>query len=142
MKVNTDCTIYNTYRNEMTGLIEVRKVHLSGVFWEAGKAVNVISSGLADADAVLVFIPLTVEAEGKQYVDPVGYASLAPEQADLYWTLTEGADYIIRGDAPAVTTQKELKEVLTAFYDSFKISTVDPKLYGSRRLQHWEVSGK
>lgn len=142
MRTNTDCTVYNQYRNEQTGQIEIHRTYLSAVFWESRKAINVISSGLSEADRVGVFIPLSVNAENKLYLDPVKYNQLPPDQVKDHWTLSEGQDYLVIGNTPEAPSMKELKEILATSNDSFKITSVDPKLYGGLSLRHWEVSGK
>lgn len=143
MRCNTDCTIYNYYRNVSSGVEEVITTHLDGVFWESRKAVNRIKAGMTEADSMTVYIPLDVTATGsKPYIDPVKYALLSPEDARKHWTLTEGTDYIAKGITATASTSRELKEVMSGAYEHFKITSVDPKLFGSGNMRHWEVSGK
>ena len=142
MFTNASCTVYNHYRNDAANRIEVYRTYLHAVFWEPRKAANITQSGVKEADAFRVFIPLSVSAEGKTYIDPIGYADLPPDQIGAHWTLTEGVDCLVKGDAPAVNSVKDLKEILPRFYEHFKIMAVDPKHYGGKSMHHWEVSGK
>ena len=139
-------TVYNVLQEvNMTTFEETEAVYvtiLRGVFLDAVKAVNVRSSGLESADAVSLFIPFDVAAEGstgnaKTYVTPQEFVS-AQDKSGL-WTLA--------GDGNGVETFFVKGEVVTtamaarAHDDSFKVTKVDMKDYGSPGMRHFEVGG-
>ena len=138
MLTNTDCTVYNVHEDDNGSIIIVR-THLDAVHWEPRKAVNVFSSGMKDADSLSVWIPLCVGSGGSLYLDPVIFSSL--DSPAGYWTLDENT-YFVKGDSPDVADMKELKSLLKTTSEQFKVSIVDPKMFGSIRLQHWQVTGK
>lgn len=142
-------SLYNRYENHETGKVEWHRTLLSGtrsggkpaVHWEDNKAVNVITSGLASADAVTVMIWFSVEAEGKTYLPPSEYAALPPTGVDGYWTLTQGQDRLLKGKGPEIDADKTISAV--AQRDGcITITSVDTMDYGHPRMHHWEVSGK
>lgn len=140
-KTNTEATIFNKYKNPVTKLVDWRRTILRNVHWEDSKAVNVITSGLSTADSVTVFIWDGVDAEGKEYIKPKAFASLPPDMAGRYWTITQGSDRMIKGvvydDIPPLTI-----EALVAKYDDcITVKSVDRMDYGIRSMYHWEVSG-
>lgn len=142
-------TVYNQYENHDTGKVEWRKTPLSGtrrggkpaVHWEANKAVNVIQSGLTSADAVTVMIWFSVEAAGKIYLPPAEYAVLSPAEVDLYWTLAQGKDRLLKGEGPEVPDASAMTAI-TRRDDCITITSVDTMDYGAPHMRHWGVSGK
>ena len=96
-----------------------------------------ISSGLANADAVTVMIWFLAETEGKQYLPPKQYAALLPAEVDQYWTLAP-QDRIVRGDVPDIP----VSEVVAKYDDAITITSAEAMDYGNVQMRHWEVSGK
>lgn len=142
MLINTGCTIYNMYKNKETNKIEFYRTFLEAVHWESSKGTNVVSVGIKEADNILVMVWFNVKAEGKGFIKPIDYAKLDPNDLSSYWTLTQGYDYIVKGNGPMISTEDEVKNILKANEEAFKITYVDTFDMGSRNMRHWEVSGK
>lgn len=121
MKPNADITLYHYADGKYT-----RQV-IKGVYWFAVKQSNVIKSGLVNADSVSIHIPATS-------VDNL--------------EITTSKDLAINGiveidiDNTSQQTQSASLKALNGAYDVYTVTTFDPKLYGSRRLQHYELSCK
>lgn len=143
MLTNTTATLYCRYHNPETNADEWHRVVLDAVHWEENKAENVIVSGLSSADAVTVYVPIMVRADGgaKRYVEPKRYAALSPADAASCWTMTPGKDRMIKGIAPETVPPLSISEI-TARYDAcITVKSVDTRDYGNKHMQHWEVSG-
>ena len=114
---------------------------LHGVMLQASKRTNVNRSGLADADAVTLFIPFSVDAGGKTFVKPKEYALLADKSEA--WTLKAGGDsspadcFFIKGEAEGMS----YADALTAYDDVYRVTSVDIRDFGSASMQHWQVGG-
>lgn len=91
------------------------KIVIDKVFWEDRKAVN-INRGLDNINSVMVYIPLG------DYNFKVG-------------------DIIVKGTVSeqTITRKKTLDENYSNVYT---ITGIDLKDYGSKSMQHYEVSGK
>lgn len=143
-------TIYNRYQNAETRKEEWRRTVLSGrravggghaVHWENNRATNVITSGLAAADAVSVMIWFSVTAEGRTYLPPMEYAALSPAEVGRYWTMTPGHDRLLKGVGPAVDGDITIGKI-AARDGCITITSVDAMDFGRPHMHHWEVSGK
>ena len=140
-------TVYNVLQEvDMTTFRETEATYvtiLRGVFLDAVKAVNVRSSGLESADAVSLFIPFAVEAvdgttgNAKTYTNPQAFIS-AQDKSGL-WTLdadTSGVEtFFVKGEVVTTATAARAHD------NSFKVTKVDMKDYGSPSMQHFEVGG-
>lgn len=121
MRPNTDITLYHYADGKYT-----RQV-IKGVYWFAVKQSNVIKSGLVNADEVSIHIPVTS-------IDSL--------------EITTSKDLVINRivemeiDNTSQQTQSASLKALNQAYNVFTVTAFDPKLYGSRRLQHYELSCK
>lgn len=121
MKPNADITLYHFADGKYT-----RQV-IKGVYWFAVKQSNVIKSGLTSADSVSIHIPITS-------VDNL--------------EITTSKDLVISGiidmeiDNTSQQAQSASLKELNSLYEVHTVTAYDPKLYGSRRLQHYELSCK
>jgi hypothetical protein len=143
MRTNTSATVYNRYRS--ADGIEFRRAHIPAVQWEPRKGANILDSGLTSADALRVYIPHGANVAGKSYIDPLAYAAKTPAKVCGYWTLSEGEDYIVRGDVwpnKQVLTEAKMSQLKASVHECFKITTVDCKRFGSPRMWHWEVGAR
>ena len=145
MRTNTDCSVYNYYRNSATGLEEWRRTLLDAVHWESGSGIDVTRAGIAPgsyADALTtVYIPFGVSADGgqKTYLPPLEFAALDPDAAARHWTLAPGQDRLIMGEAPELAPGESPK-ALTGKYDNcVTVRSVAALNFGSAAMQHWEV---
>ena len=116
---------------------------LRGVFLDATKAANVRRSGLEGADSVALYIPFSIVAvDGwtgaeKQFVGPQEFWA-AQDRSGL-WTLSiegnGGETFFVKGE---VVTDVN---VARAHDDSYNVTKVDAKDFGSLSMRHWEVGG-
>lgn len=148
-------TLYNTeqVRNpeDITRPFMVNHITiLKGVLLDATKGVNVIESGLVDANSVELYIPYDVIAvDGafandietsprKKYVGPIEYWS-AEDKAGLWTLQANNNNFFIKG--LAVEDENASRTLIEMKYDDvYTISSVDDLDYGG--LKHFEVGGK
>lgn len=142
-------TIYNVIQEtDLETFEDVEKAYvtiLNGVFLDAVKAVNVRTSGLESADAVSLFIPFSVEAvdavtgNPKSYLQPQEFWAATDEDRAGHWTLSVegngGETFFVKGE------HDEPVNVARALDESYNVTKVDMKDFGSARMQHWEVGG-
>lgn len=116
---------------------------LRGVFLDASKAVNVRASGIESADAVNLYIPFGVTAvdgttgEEKRYVSPQEFVA-AEDKADIWTLAADGSGvetFFIKGEFVTTATAARAHD------DSYKVTKVDMKDYGSPSMRHFEVGG-
>lgn len=136
MRTNSNITIYNKYFNKSTRLDDYQRTVLKGVFWEDRKATNRLQSGLQDADEVSIIIPFKVSS-GKRYLSPREFEKV--EDKSSCFTFQEG-DRIVKGDIDFEIDGKVSD--LDKEYETFTITSVDTKDFGSKHLRHWEVGGR
>lgn len=136
MRTNADLTIYNRYI--VSGDAVYIRFVLYGVAWQNVRAVNQLKSGgNIAANKVTVYIP---ELRGGSYLEPKAWLALATKTGK--WTLKEG-DYLVRGAvADDIATSFTVTDLKAKYDDVLAISSVDPHLYGSLSMQHWEVGAK
>ena len=150
MYTNADATLFNYFKDKETGKVTYRKTYLRGVFWDDVKQSNVIKSGLATIESVLICVPFSVNADNKVYQSPKEYQKLSDEEKDNAFTFVANSqDIIIKGivdyeiDNTSSKTISEDLMYLRNNYDSvMTISVVDEKSYGSEVMRHWELGGK
>lgn len=133
MYTNADVTIYNRYFDKETRLDKYKRTVMRNVFFDEKKASNRLQSGLESADHVLVLIPFesVTQAEFVPYRDFKG--------AKDTFTLQTG-DKIVKGEL-----EYEIDGGITDLdkkYETFTITSVDTKDFGSPHMRHWEVGGK
>ena len=141
-------TIYNIARktdpDTMAETATLYVTILRGVMLQESKGINVRESGLQGADAVNLFIPLSVEAvdgitgETKQYVVPHDFWNAADKSG--IWTLSvdgsSGTTFFVKGEN---VTDDEA--VMHAYGGCYGVTKVDFMNYGSSDMWHWEVGG-
>lgn len=123
MMTNADMTLYSG--DPKTGY--TRQV-IRGVFWQEVKQSTIEKTGLASADSVKVFIPAENAPEGLRF--------------------NTSKDLIIKGvvetefDNTSVQTISASLTALKASHDVYTVSVADGKLYGSQRMQHYQIMAK
>lgn len=147
-------TLYSPVRIATGDITRPRWVNqmtiLKGVMLDASKAVNVIQSGLVDADSVELYIPYDViavdgayaddidNAPRKRYVGPIEYG-LAEDKSEIWTLRANGNDFFIKGIA--VEDEEATRQLIDMKYDNvYGITSVDDLDYGG--LKHFEVGGK
>ncbi|WP_167957962.1 DUF6751 family protein [Anaerosporobacter faecicola] len=96
-------------------------------FWDEDQAQAIKKSGLSSVDSLYVSIPYTTV----QSLD-----------------ITKGKDYIIKGETDIIydntsqSTQSASLKDLKASHNVFTLNSISLKNHGSRKLWHWELSGK
>ena len=128
MITNTSMSVFNKNTDEKKNVFFKKHV-IEHVFWDDSKGVN-LNHGYENADDVNVFIPkdvnnLTEYVEAKQY-NGTG------------WTLQNG-DFIVRGNVEEDIVEgiKDLQKK----YNTFAITLVDDKDFGSTHMHHFEIRG-
>lgn len=147
---NTNATLYNYFKDKESGKVSYRKTYLRGVFWDDMKQSNVIKSGIATIESVLICVPFSVNADNKVYKSPKEYQKLSDEEKDGAFTFVANSqDIIVKGivdyeiDNTSSKTISEGLMYLRNNYDSvMTISVVDEKDFGSEPMRHWEIGGK
>ena len=96
-------------------------------FWDEDQATAIKKSGLASVDSLYVSIPYSVAQRLE---------------------INKGKDYIIQGettlgiDNTSQATQSTSIKELKANHNLLTLSAVSLKNHGSKRMWHWELSGK
>lgn len=125
-----------------TGGAEPHVTVLRGVFYDAAKAANAAKVGMEGADAVDLYIPLSVKAtdaagEPRQFVGPKAFA--AAEDKSGLWTLDTGQTFFfVKGE---VTEGRTFQEVNARHDNVHRITKVDVKDFGSPSMHHIQVGG-
>lgn len=129
MPINTNMSIFNKYTNPQTKDVVFKKHLIDNVFWDDSKGIN-LNHGYEKADEVNIYIPKNIN-DMSEYVEPKKYNGIG-------WTIKDG-DYIVKGDTKEneVSNIKELSN-----YETFIITVVDDKNFGSEDLHHFEIRGK
>lgn len=123
MYTNADMTLFSCNKDGKF----TRKV-INKVFWEEVKQSNIEKTGLTSADSVKVFIP----------------ASSAPGGLDF----ATSKDLVVNGvvgfefDNTSLQTISTSLVSLKALCDVYTVTVADGKLYGSQRMQHYQLSCK
>lgn len=95
-------TVYNYYRNPVTGEEAWRRTVVKGVQWTHGKRrISVLNGVATESVSESVTIDFGRWYEGnKPYLDPVEYAKLPADEAAGYWTLDAagGMDVAVCGE--------------------------------------------
>ena len=160
-----EVTIFNKkYDKSIKDDVYIR-TYLVGVNLDLTKAVNVIKSGLENANAGTLVIPEDVESEEKLFLRPKEYKRakvfnpltvsdvnksevnimdkikvLSLENSEEVWTLQPG-DIIVSGLIDyVIKNENTIKKLRDEYDDVYEIVSVDTKLKGG--LPHWEVGLK
>ena len=133
MYSNSDITIYNKYFDKATRLDKYKRTVIKNVFWDEKKAVNRLQSGLESADHVLLLIPFDYTSQA-HYVSPREFKGLEDT-----FTLNIG-DKVVKGEIDFEVDSKISD--LDKLYETFTITSVDKKDFGSPHMRHFEVGGK
>ena len=136
MNTNANITVYNKHIVSREPVYQ--RAIINNVAWQNVRASNKLKSGGdISANKVTVYIP---KARGAGYAEPKAWQALVDKSAN--WTLQDG-DIIVNGavtdEITALFTASDLK---AKYDDVLVISEVDPHLYGSLSMQHWEVGAK
>jgi len=134
---NDTITVFNARVDpEVGGNVWVPTV-ITGVSWFATDAstVDAGKGGLVAANKATIRIPVEANAGGKQYTDPVSYASA--EDVSGMWTL-KGGDIVVKGEvAGADWTPAGLK---AAYADCVTVLGVTDNRR-TQRAPHWRITG-
>lgn len=121
MYTNADMTLYH-----WDGEKFIREV-IKDVFWQSSQISNINKTGRTDSDSVFISIPATSKDN---------------------LLITTGKDLVVKGvcelefDNTSEKTQSECLKTLKKSHETFVVKVFDPKLYGSPRMQHYELSCK
>lgn len=126
MFTNTDITLYLC---EKDGKLEkfTRRV-IKNVYWEDVEHSTFIKTGQRGGCTALIMIPL--------------------ESISVAMTFTKGKDLIVKGvidyefDNTSTATVAASMARLKSDYKALTLVSVDERLYGSKSVQHYELTGK
>ncbi|EHR33443.1 hypothetical protein HMPREF9709_01191 [Helcococcus kunzii ATCC 51366] len=129
MITESNITIYNKYLDKITRLDKWKKTQILNVHWEETKGINIIKSGMSNADSVKVFIPY-LSIEDLVYIDPIQFNGKG-------FTIKPG-DYIVKGlIEDEITSSSELEK---QYKTAVKIKTVNNRNDSLiKDLWHFEV---
>lgn len=122
MYTNADITLY-LYQEDGS----YKRTPIEKVFWSDSKQSNVKETGLTSADSAKIMIPIS-------------------SANDLEFTTAK--DLVVKGiiefefDTTSQQTISESYKTLTATYDVHTVSSADDKRYGSKNMQHYDLSCK
>ena len=135
MMTNADLTIYNNRGvDKKTARKTYLKTQINGVNFYTKQQTNVTDQGLSSADLYQIRIPLSADAEGKEYIDADKYRELSAEEAEKYWTINNG-DLFGKGLLEDFEKESEfLKQQYTG-----KVLSFSDNRRGS--LPHWRIGG-
>ena len=125
MFTNTSATLYKY--NKTTGGFD--KKSITAVKWEDSKISNVLKTGQQSSDSTTVYIPLEYISNGN-----------VPENT--------AKDMLVKGSCSFTfdnTSSATISASMTAFRNAnsyVTVMSIDNKLYGSKSLQHIQISAK
>ena len=126
--------------------VNVDTTILRGVFLDATNARSVSTVGANNSGGATLFIPFGVRSTGadgreKTYIDYKRYTELE-DPAD-YWTLCPAGDssvadcYFVKGEVYSALEYAEAKKL---YPDVYKVSSIMTRDFGTRDMQHWQVT--
>ena len=129
MMTNTNMSIFNKYTDPTTKEVIFKKHIIDKVIWDS-VVENTINEGYDKNDKVDIYIPKDVN-NFQEYVNYKKYNGNG-------WTIAKG-DFIVRGE----TQESQVNGIKDlANYESFIITFVDDKDYGSSNMHHINIRGK
>lgn len=134
---NDTITVFNARVDPEEGGNVWEPTVITGASWFATDASTVDASkgGLVAANKATVRIPVEANASGKEYTDPVSYAST--EDVSGLWTL-KGGDIVVKGEVDGADwTPAKLKK---AYADCVVILGVTDNRRAPR-APHWRITG-
>lgn len=160
-----EVTIFNKKYDESIKDYVYIRTYLVGVNLDLTKAINVIKSGLENANTGTLVVPESVESEEKLFLRPKEYKRakvfnpltvrdvnksevntmdkikvLSLKNSEEVWTLQPG-DIIVSGLIDyVIKNENTIKKLRDEYDDVYEIVSVDTKLKGG--LPHWEVGLK
>lgn len=132
-----EITIFNKKYNSLLKDDVYIRTYLSGVNIDLKKAVNVIKSGLQDADLGMVIIPKDVDTQNKEFVKPMQFQKSSDNKI---WTLKSGDTIVLELVDCEIDGENSIANLKKNYDDVYEITSVDTKLKGG--LPHWEVGVK
>lgn len=142
-------TVYNLLEDIETGMPSYNITILRGVFLDISKGTNVMRSGLENADAATLYIPMSIKAvngltgQEQQFIGTKEYERL--EDTSGFWTLrTSGSGsnvpcFFVKGE---IVEKSSFSYINNRYDDVYNITSVDTRDFGSKNLWHWEVGGR
>lgn len=142
-------TVFNISENQETLTPETCITILRGVLLDISQGSNIMKSGIADADAAVLYIPLGITAvnaltgQTQRYLPPKEYD--AEQDKSGIWTIGERGDsssvgcFFVEGE---IIDPKSTYGQINAKYDyCYRVTRVDVRNFGSRNMQHLQVWG-
>lgn len=136
MMTNSGITIYNKYLDPVTRADAYNRVFIPAVFFTGLEASMRAQAGANKDDKVFISIPF-VELNVAAYLDPLTYKKT--QNRTGYFTLAPG-DRLVKGDTGFDITGPASE--LDKKFETYTITSVSTRDYGSPHLRHWAVTAK
>jgi hypothetical protein len=134
MKTNADITIYNKSVDPVTRSEIWTRHQVIEVTWENTKAINVLRSGLLEADRYTIYIPFY---SAGYYLAPIAWQALSDKGNN--WTLQMG-DVMVRGlVTDEISSSFTISDLKRKYDDVAVIRSVDRMDTGSAILSHYQI---
>lgn len=137
-------TVYNVGDDDTPNITILR-----GVFLDISQRDNTMKSGLVNADAATLYIPMPIVAvnaltgEEQQYLPPAEY-ELEDNHA-AYWTIgkrsTQGQNSSFFVKDEVIEPESDYGAINKRYGYCYRVSTVDPRDFGSQNMRHLQVWG-
>lgn len=130
-------TLFNRYNDD--GRANYRATIITGCLHRVDYAYAKSGLGLQNSNAATLYVPLTADTGGKEYITPDEYSRLAEQDRSYYYTFSPESDFYVLGafeTRERDITTADVKE-LTGVH---KIKTAELLDFGSKALRHWEVT--
>lgn len=140
MVTNTPATLYAAYRAQNGQTVYLRTV-LRDVFWEEDRQARFSKDGSDCAAHAEIFIPFSVDAQGKRYAAPREWARAGLSGADGLFTF-QAKDFLVKGVCEYRHGEGHpVSELLEQYDGATTITSVETNDFGSADMRHWRIGG-
>lgn len=140
MLTESSCTLY------IHNGIGFDRYYVSECHWQEDRAANVLKSGLQTADSVIVYIPDTVRIIAP---DKSVFSSVKLYPNERISANNAAKDMLVKGkcefifdNTSAQSVSESMKMFRNKYPDFVTVSSIDRKLYGSKKLRHIKLSAR
>lgn len=137
MKFPHTITLFNRFEED--GRANYRATIIKGCLHRLNYAYPKSELGLQNGNEAHLWMPLTADTGGKEYISPDKYSRLTEQERALHYTFSPDSDFYALGELELTErdiTTADIKE-LTGVY---KIKTAELLDFGSKAMRHWEVT--
>ena len=139
-QVQSVITVYNLV--EVNDGVQMYPTVLKYVYWDSTYGMTMRQQAVETKDRVRIIIPIDVKAEAERtYIDPFYYKLLCDTVRPKHWTLAKGDKVINQVVGDTFERPRDLEEAL-GISNVLTITEVSPNLFGSKHMQHYDVTGR